>query len=205
MVPSSAVHPNKQRARIQSKSSVLIASPPEDVSSDTVQSVYQNVCSQLSNVQTDFVKINKSTNAIAIGFPDASTRTDAAQILDGNFTSQGYSLREAKKMLPKLTIENVHMNDVFHGLKADSQEDLRDLFRQKLKPSILSKNKGIQKLHAQGHTLDVVYMSRFTEHDRYFSFALKVSPAIRLNALWKIKVGLYGSEIHVTQFLIVYT
>ena len=168
----------KPRARIQSKSSVLIVSPPEDVTNDTAESVCNNVCEKLSSVKTDFIKVNKSNNSIAIGFPDSEAREDATHMID-EVASHGYTLREAKKMLPKLTIENVHKDDAFRGLTADNEDQLRDKFRSQLKPSILSKNEGIRKLVEAGHTLEIVYMSRFTESERYFSFALKVSPAVR--------------------------
>ena len=163
------------RTRIQSKSSVLILSPPKDV---TAESVCNNVCETLSSVQTDFIKVNKSKNSIAIGFPDSEARQDATQLIDED-SSKGYTLREAKKMYPKLTIENIHRDDAFRRLTADDNDKLRDKFRSQLKPSILAKNDGVRKLVEAGHTLEIVYMSRFTENSKYFTFALKVSPAIR--------------------------
>ena len=67
---------------------------------------------------TDFIKVNKSNNSIAIAFPDSEARQDATQLLDED-SSKGYTLREAKKMYPKLTIENVHRDDAFRRLTAD--------------------------------------------------------------------------------------
>ena len=164
--------------------------------SEKAESVCQNVCNKLSDVKTDFVRVNKTTNAIAIGFPDSETRNSAKQILD-DISSQGYSLKEKKKMLPKLTIENVHRDDAFRGLTATTDEELRDEIRQQLVPSIISKNPGVKKLVDAGHTMEIVFMSRFSEFNKYFTFALKVSPAIRLHimneqgrALW------FGNTCH---------
>ena len=61
-------------------------------------------------------------------------------------SSKGYTLREAKKMYPKLTIENIHRDDAFRRLTADDNDKLRDKFRLQLKPSILAKNDGVRKL-----------------------------------------------------------
>ena len=63
-------------------------------------------------------------------------------------------------------------------IKTGNEEEVREREKTAIKEILLAKNKCIRDLNAEGHTVDVVFVSKHKTKEM-FSFGLKVSPAIR--------------------------
>jgi len=84
-------------------------------------------------------------------------------------------------MLPKLTLSGIPQ-DIFDeaSLVGDSPE-VRERQKKLIQQLICAKETSVKKLHDAGHTLEVVYIRKYTNYngDHVLTVAIKVSPAIR--------------------------
>lgn len=151
---------------------------PDEVS-EKVVNVKQKIAASLKNVPTNFVKSNNQKGSVTVAFPNNQTREKAAQILnDLNLPLEGFQTKEAKKLLPKLTILGIEPS-IFDSVDSSlTAEEKRVQQKSIIKSSIMCKNEGIKSLIDIGHTLEVVYLNK-SQNSTKFTVGIKVSPSIR--------------------------
>ena len=166
---------------------VLVLTPivAENTSQVSVEKVKKMVTSTLKNVQVSYINVNDKSGRISVAFPDTATRDTGAKSINekGKLSSLGYSSRNATKMLPKITLNNVS-SDLLDEIiiEGKNTDQIRNLEKQLIIDSILEKNPCIKTLVDEGHTLSVVFLSKSAVGSN-LTIGLKVSPAIRSTIL----------------------
>ena len=150
---------------------------PEELK-EKVTTVKSKLSQSLSDVPTNFVKTNNQKGSVTVAFPDVSTREKGSRIIeDLNLSASGFTSKEGKKMLPKLTIAGVDTS-IFDDIDLNlPHTEKRMQQKSVIKRSIINKNDCVKVLTEAGHTLDVVYIN--FEVNQMTTVAIKVSPAIR--------------------------
>ena len=163
------------------KSSVLILRKAEGCNielSDHKQwlETRHTISRKLSTVKTSFIKKNED-GKIKIGFPDTDAKNNAKELLteDSNFK---FSVNEPKKQLPKLTVQNVPLDEVEQDWISTEAPHDQKAWKNVFRESILKKNEGIAMLVNNGSVLEVVYIKKLRTS---YTVALKVSPDVRLH------------------------
>ena len=172
---------------------VLVLSPKEDVSSpinvEQMTSVKKYVEKKLKNCKVVSLSCNDKSKKVSISLPSCDVRDKAAALLnaDNCLDSLGYQSRNAKKMLPKITIEGIS-SEILDDLNipnemAGNAEKIRELEKSHIITKIVEKNESIKELHDQKHTLSVVYVRKVNrgtnEQERTeLTVGIKVSPRI---------------------------
>ena len=171
---------------------VLVLSPTEDhISSMNIEKmnkVKKLVEKKLKNCQVVSISCNEKNKKVSLSFPNCDVREKAATLInaDDSLNSFGYQSTNAKKMLPKVTIQGVSseiLRDIDVSGAGNDEQKIRDLEKHEIVMKIVEKNPGIKELYDQGHTLSVVYLQKnqrnFNNRDvTEISVGIKVSPRI---------------------------
>ena len=135
------------------------------------------ISKSLKDVPTNFIKANENKGSITVAFPDLKTREKASQLIgELDLSSAGFQTKEGKKLLPKLTIENVDATIIDGVMDNIPFEQKRGQQKELIKNSILSKNGCFKSLVDEGHTLEIVYLLK-PDRNNFITIALKVSPS----------------------------
>jgi hypothetical protein len=185
---------------------VLILSPKDgiNVNDEDMNKVKKSVELKLKNVQVEFIRPNVKNKKIAVGFKSTDLRQNGENLLNSNdhLTKLGYQSKLVNKMLPKISLFNVS-SDIFEdvdisgcsGDEPQKREQIRELEKQMVIDKILDKNAAVKQLHADEHTLKVVYLKKISQYQ--YTIILKVSPAIRA-AILKDEGRIYlGNSSHI--------
>ena len=170
---------------------VLVLTPKENetVNANTMHNVKKFVQGKLKNSPVEFVRCNDNNKKVSIGFVNKEARDTAAALINSGQTleSYGYLSKNAKKMLPKVTIKGISsevLDDIDTSGANNDENKIRDLEKHQIVMKIIEKNPLIKELYDQDHTLSVVYLCKSTRvrgQQEYIDLtvALKVSPSIR--------------------------
>ena len=160
---------------------VVILSPinPDDnFNTSDVDSVKKAVSTKLKSVPYDIPNSGGKTGNIAVRFPSSTARDRGVEAISEG--TLGYKYRDATKMLPKLTLQDVPSFVLMDVDKTNlSQSQIREAEKTAIINEICSKNQAVDELVKLGHTLQVVYMGNPSTRGT-ISVGLKVSPTIRL-------------------------
>ena len=171
---------------------VLVLSPTEDhissMNTEKMNKVKQLVEKKLKNCQVVSISCNEKNKKVSLSFPNCEVRDKAATLINADelLSSFGYQSANAKKMLPKVTIQGVSseiLKDINVSDAGNDEHKIRDLEKQEIVMKIVEKNPGIKELFDQGHTLSVVYLQKthrnFNNRDvTEITVGIKVSPRI---------------------------
>ena len=163
---------------------VVILSPadPNNITgASDVDVVKRAVCEKMKAVPCDIPSSNSKSGNIALRFPNSTSRDDGVKaISEGTFLGDlGYTCRDANKMLPKLTLEEVPSFVLSSVDKTGRTEsEIREAEKLALINDLRAKNQSIDELVNSGHTLQVVYLGKISPRNT-ISVGLKVSPTIR--------------------------
>lgn len=167
---------------------VIVISLPSEPAKKTT--TCEKISENLADVQVKFM--NFTEDKVVIGFPNADEKKKGiANTTQLAAEETEVTVTPSEKSLPKLTVRNVPKN-IFgemdlSAVEADlsvpanklKMEQLRDQQKAKIIELILKKNPGVKTLVDAGHTLQVVFIQCDRALRKYYTFALKVSPAIR--------------------------
>ena len=176
-----------QKTLIRCKETIVLT-PKSTVNASTIKELEQEVATNLSNVQVDFVKSN-SKGKVFVGFPNKEEKNRGELIISGNVSKvsegrdDGYVLKSQDKMLPKLTVDRIPMSTVSHIESTDAIEK-RNLQKAHIIECIKSKNPEVKNFIEAGHTVKVVYINHHSNSET-LTVILKVSPAVRLSIMNK--------------------
>ena len=171
---------------------VLVLSPTEDhissMNTEKMNKVKQLVEKKLKNCQVVSISCNEKNKKVSLSFPNCDVRKEAATLINADdlLSSFGYQSANAKKMLPKVTIQGVSseiLKDVDVSGAGNDEQKIRDLEKKEIVNKIVEKNPGIKELFDQGHTLSVVYLQKTNRnfnnrHVTEITVGIKVSPRI---------------------------
>jgi hypothetical protein len=161
---------------------------------------------KLNSYQIVFINGNPKSKKISIGFPSAEVREKAKDLLIASkiLEPDGYTAKDATKMLPKVTIYGVP-TDIMDCVNYDStnnEAETRDEEKKVIVNRIVEKNPAIDQLCRDGHTLSVIFVqpstrTRNQSEQKELTIGLKVSPSI-YNTIFEQQNGsLYlGSRRH---------
>lgn len=170
---------------------LLVLSPANNgCKSEPITEVKKSVLNKLKNIQYEFVKADKDSGKISLGFLSKNVREEVDELLNENehLASLGYKSRSTDKLLPKIMITGVE-NSILDELFDDnenlidttdfSKEDIRELEKKKIVKLILAKNPAISDRVKENHTFQVVYVKADKSGRQNLTIGFKVSPAIR--------------------------
>ena len=164
---------------------VVVLSPVDssnNTNGNNVDEVKKAVREKMKTVPYDIPNGTSKTGNIAIRFPNSTARDDGVKAINhGTFLHDlGYSCRDAAKMLPKITLEEVPSLVVAAVDRTNKTEsEIREAEKDAVNLCDLrAKNQAIDELVNLGHTLQVVYLGKISLRNT-ISVGLKVSPAIR--------------------------
>ena len=146
------------------------------------------------DTEVSFLTSNKN-NVITVGFPDECSKKRAESLLKDNPSTNVYTLKSGKKLLPSLTISNVPLDvlNTTHPPEDATESEIRDLYKAVLKQKILYKNKYLEELCSMGHTFDIIYINK----SKSITVGVKVSPLIRSKVLEKGVIFICNSSCSV--------
>ena len=166
---------------------VIILSNIDGKTCAPVEAVKRKVSEKFKKIPFDFANDRSKSKKIAIRFKNTKAAEDGIKAISSSefLTELGYKYDDATKMLPKITLSGIPRFVVNGSNHNDLTEDQRREEEKKLIVSeILDKNHCINELVSQGHTLQVVYLSKFNNGElNNVTVGLKVSPLIRTTVL----------------------
>ena len=168
----------------------------QTIKATSLPEITKNINSNvLKDVPVTFTSVSKNNSKISIGFPDLESRDNAINALnkDSYLSSMGLEANSSAKMYPKLTIENVERR-LLDGLVSPDPSDenaIRLLEKKTIRELLLAKNMQVKCLVEEGHTFEIVYLSRSSFGNKNLTIGIKVSPSIRETIYTKQRGVLY--------------
>ena len=192
--------PNRQYSEIVAEifpkrsPEVLVLSPPSSNNTGDAKELQKEVSKNLKDVQVEFLKVNKDNGKMIVGFPNQKEKERGEKLIHevSQLSSNNYTIKNSRKMLPKITIENVPC-DIIDDVIPANTTDARKLQKEHIANLIKCKNPVVKDLVDAGHTLEVVFLKRYQQRN-LLTIGIKLSPAIR-NSLLNAQGGrLYISD-----------
>ena len=181
-------------------SELLVLSPANNGrKTEPINEVRKSVLTKLKNVQYEFVKADKDSGKISLGFRNKDVREEVDELLnkDEHLATLGYMSKSTDKLLPKIMISGVE-NSILDELYDEdenlidttdlSTENIRELQKRRIINLVLAKNPTIADLVQEKHTFDVVFVTANKSGRQNLTIGFKVSPAIR--------AAIFSSERH---------
>ena len=157
---------------------VVLSTTQQDIVIDDVTKVIDE---KLQNVPFSYIKTNSVNKKIILGFPSENDVSKGKDILNecGSLKDKEYSIADAKKMYPKITVSNVPNYLVSH-ITSRRESMTPNVYRESLKDFLLSKilekNAYIRECQSGGKVFDIVFVNVGKD---YTTLGIKLSPIIR--------------------------
>ena len=146
-----------------------------------VNEITQAIDTQFKNIPFNYVKTNPTNKKIILGFPSEKDACAGKHLLDACqlLKDSDYSIVDAKKVYPKITVSNIPNHVVSHIIAEKSNfspNDYRDQLKTFLLSKILEKNEFIDNNLKCGKVFEIVYVNVGKDT---VTLGIKISPTIR--------------------------
>lgn len=160
---------------------VILSTTSQNLEAGHMEKITKVIDDEFKNIPFTFVKSSPSNKKIILSFPSEKDANIGKQILQTCDTLDNnlYTIADAKKMYPKITVSNIPNYLVSHIVSKKDQKNPTE-YREELKTfllaKILEKNEFIKDQLVCGKIFEIVFVNVGKE---YTTLGIKVSPILR--------------------------